>query len=63
MKSPFPCMDPYLERHWGDLQTIVEQCYRNGGYDDIDYKAEPDPALKTADAKWADALLRELGRR
>jgi hypothetical protein len=46
-----------------DLQTIVEQCYRNGGYDDIDYKAEPDPSLKTADAKWADALLREVGRR
>ena len=46
-----------------DLQTIVEQCYRNGGYDDIDYKAESDPSLKTADAKWADALLRELGRR
>jgi Protein of unknown function (DUF4058) len=46
-----------------DLHTIIEQCYRNGGYDDIDYKAEPDPSLKTADAKWADALLRELGRR
>jgi hypothetical protein len=46
-----------------DLQTIVEQCYRNGGYDDIDYTAEADPSLKTADAKWADALLRELGRR
>jgi hypothetical protein len=46
-----------------DLQAIVEQCYRNGGYDDIEYEAEPDPSLKTADAKWADALLRELGRR
>ncbi len=46
-----------------DLQAIVEQCYRNGGYDDIDYTAEPDPSLKAADAKWADALLRELGRR
>ena len=46
-----------------DLQTIVEQCYRNGGYDDIDYTAEPDPSLKAADAKWADALLRQMGRR
>jgi Protein of unknown function (DUF4058) len=46
-----------------DLHTIVEQCYRNGGYDDIDYTDEADPSLKTADAKWADALLRELGRR
>ena len=26
-------------------------------------QAEPDPSLKAADAKWADALLRELGRR
>jgi Protein of unknown function (DUF4058) len=46
-----------------DLQTILEQCYRNGGYDDIDYRAEPHPSLKTADAKWADALLRERARR
>jgi hypothetical protein len=24
MNSPFPGMDPYLERHWGDiLQRIV----------------------------------------
>jgi hypothetical protein len=46
-----------------DLQTIVEQCYRNGGYDDINYQAEPTPSLKTADAQWADALLREQGRR
>ena len=46
-----------------DLQTIVEQCYRNGGYDDIDYTGEADPPLKTADAKWADAHLREPGRR
>jgi hypothetical protein len=46
-----------------DLQAIIEQCHRNGGYDDIDYEAEPDPSLETADAEWADALLRELGRR
>jgi hypothetical protein len=46
-----------------DLQTILEQCYRNGGYDDIDYTAEPEPSLRTADARWADALLREVGRR
>jgi hypothetical protein len=46
-----------------DLQPILEQCYRNGGYDDIDYSAEPDPPLATADATWADALLREHARR
>jgi Protein of unknown function (DUF4058) len=46
-----------------DLQAVVEQCYRNGGYDDIDYSDEPEPRLKRADAAWADALLREQGRR
>ena len=46
-----------------DLQPILEQCYRNGGYDDIDYSAEPDPPLLTDDAKWADAVLREQARR
>ena len=47
-----------------DLQTIIDQCYLNGGYDgDIDYGVEPDPALDTEDARWADALLRQAGRR
>ncbi len=46
-----------------NLQAILDQCYRNGGYDDIDYRAEPDPTLPPGDAAWADALLREHGRR
>jgi Protein of unknown function (DUF4058) len=46
-----------------DIQAVVDQCYRNGGYDDIDYTDEPEPRLKKADAAWADALLREQGRR
>jgi hypothetical protein len=46
-----------------DLQAIIDQCYRNGGYDDIDYLGEPDPALSAADRDWADQLLREQGRR
>ncbi len=46
-----------------DLQLVVDQCYRNGGYDDIDYADEPEPRLKKADAGWADALLRNQGRR
>ena len=47
-----------------DLQAVIEQCYRNGGYDeDIDYRVEPDPPLDVADAHWADTLLREAGRR
>jgi hypothetical protein len=46
-----------------NLQAVLDQCYRNGGYDDIDYRSEPDPPLSTDDASWADALLREQGRR
>jgi hypothetical protein len=46
-----------------NLQAILDQCYRNGGYDDIDYRGEPDPPLSPDDASWADALLREQGRR
>jgi len=46
-----------------DLQAVLDQCYRNGGYDDIDYRGEPDPPLPANDAPWADTLLREQGRR
>jgi hypothetical protein len=43
---------------------VIDQCYRNGGYDeDIDYSVEPDPQLGVEDARWADTLLREEGRR
>jgi hypothetical protein len=46
-----------------DLQAVLDQCYRNGGYDDLDYRGEPDPPLEWEDAAWANALLREQGRR
>jgi len=47
-----------------ELQPLVDQCYRNGGYDDdIDYRAPLDPPLLPDDAAWADALLRSQGRR
>jgi hypothetical protein len=46
-----------------NLQAILDQCYRNGGYDDIDYRGEPEPALSAADRDWADQLLRGQGRR
>jgi len=63
MASPFPGMDPYLKTLL-DLQGLIDQCYRNGGYDeDIDYKAEPVPPLDPDDARWADALLRKKGKR
>jgi Protein of unknown function (DUF4058) len=46
-----------------DLQLVVDQCYRNGGYDDIDYADEPEPRLTKANARWADALMKQQGRR
>ncbi len=47
-----------------DLQALIEQCYRNGNYDsDIDYNRDPDPPLDKADARWADRLLKQTGRR
>lgn len=47
-----------------DLQQLIEQCYENGAYtDDIDYRAEADPPLATDDSRWANDLLRKLGKR
>jgi hypothetical protein len=47
-----------------DLQALIDACYDAGRYsDDIDYREEPEPLLGLEDAKWADALLREVGRR
>jgi hypothetical protein len=47
-----------------DLQPLVDQCYRNGGYEGaLNYNLEPDPPLLGADRDWADTLLREKGLR
>lgn len=47
-----------------DLQALIDQCYRNGVYDEeIDYQAEPTPLLNDEDARWADTFLRKQGRR
>jgi hypothetical protein len=47
-----------------DLQALLDQCYRNGGYDeDIDYHSEPRPPLPPEDARWAKALLQGKKRR
>jgi hypothetical protein len=46
-----------------DLQAIIELCYRNGRYDDIDYAKDPVPPLAPPDAAWADELLKSKGLR
>jgi hypothetical protein len=46
-----------------DLQALIEQCYANGGYDNLDYRAEPVPPLEPADAAWAGEWLQSKGLR
>ncbi|MBI4604640.1 MAG: DUF4058 family protein [Planctomycetes bacterium] len=46
-----------------DLQALVDQCYENGGYDDTDYRGDPEPPLEPEDAAWADGVLRAKGLR
>jgi hypothetical protein len=46
-----------------DLQGLIDQCYRTGRYDRIDYSAELTPSLDPEDAAWADELLRGRGLR
>src|SRR5205085_1707956 len=41
-----------------DLQAMIERCYEDGGYDDIDYAEELRPPLPPATARWAARLLR-----
>jgi len=46
-----------------DLQPLVNEAYRNGTYEDTDYRRDPIPPLDPEDAAWAEALLREKGLR
>lgn len=46
-----------------NLQALVDQCYANGRYDSIDYKADLEPAFDQSDANWIDDLLKSAGRR
>jgi hypothetical protein len=47
-----------------DLQAVLDAAYDRVGYDtEIDYRAEPRPALKPELSTWADELLRSKGLR
>lgn len=46
-----------------DIQALVDQAYRDGRYDDIDYSEPVRPPLAPEDAAWADALLLTAGKR
>ncbi len=45
-----------------DLQALLDKCYANGRYDDIDYTEPPVPALEPEDAAWAEFVLKACGR-
>ena len=38
------------------LQPLIDQIYREGGHDDIDYRKPPEPPFDAGDAAWAVAL-------
>ena len=46
-----------------NLQFLIERCYHNGRYDDLNYRVEPNPPLDPADATWAKELLDAKGLR
>lgn len=47
-----------------DLNRIFHALYDRGGYRRrLDYQINADPPLASADAEWADALLRAAGLR
>lgn len=46
-----------------NLQALIDRCYHNGRYDDINYRADPNPPLSSEDAAWANELLSEKGLR
>jgi len=45
------------------LQSLIDQCYENGGYDTIDYRWPLKPPLEAVEAALADEWLRGKGMR
>ena len=56
MKSPFPGMDPYLERYWGDIHTSLMVYARNQLNaqlpDDLQARVEEGLAVECDDRSW-----------
>lgn len=46
-----------------DLQALLEQCYRLGRYDRLNYSEEAKPALAEEDRAWANDVLKAAGKR
>lgn len=45
------------------LQPLIDECYRDGRYERLNYRAPPRPALSADDAAWAEEILRPAGCR
>jgi hypothetical protein len=46
-----------------DLQELIDLCYHNGRYDNIDYRRAPEPPLSTEETAWMDGWLKAKGLR
>jgi hypothetical protein len=62
---PFPLpLKPHDREPTVDLGRILHDLYDRASYDlRLDYTGDPDPPLPSADAAWADQLLRQKGLR
>jgi hypothetical protein len=68
VRDRLPCISVPLEGELPDvivdLQEVFDRNYDDAAYGRrVDYTRDPVPALDTADAAWADALLKAAGRR
>ena len=67
LREPLPAIPVPLRRGdkavWLELQPLIDRAYAAGAYDRTDYAKPARPPLRGEDAAWADALLREAGRR
>jgi len=67
LREPLPTIKVPLRQSDPDaplnIQDLVDRCYHNGRYDDINYRVEPNPPLDPDDAAWAHTFLSSKGLR
>jgi hypothetical protein len=67
LREPLPIVPTPCRETDGDvplpLQPLIDQIYREGGHDDIDYSKAPSPPLSPDDAAWAVKCIAEQSKR
>ncbi len=67
LNKPLPAIPIPLRKQDNDvllhLQPLIEQCYENGRYRNLDYGRPLDPPLTGDDAVWTEQLLRDANGR